>query len=162
MALEIRQRDGDGIRILELIGQLDARAAGKLESTLRQCLKEGWQGLLVDLAPLELIDGTGLRVLVTSGERLEATGGRLTLCAAGADVMKVFDVARMSRHLVLHETRSEALQWLHKSVRVTRIARFASSLLRKTTPGAPKIRRHPAETERLELAARLLGLLDEP
>ncbi len=159
MALDIQQQQQGDVRLFKLAGQLDPRSLHELETTLLQGLNDGHRSLLLDLSRLETIDGAGLRVLVTVGERLEAEGGRLVLCAPPPDLERVFEIAGLSRRLAILPSRAAALRWLEKSVRIARIARIAGSLLRRTAPGPAQRYAHAGpDMARFELATRLLGL----
>ena len=160
-ALEITSEDHGDVRLLALAGSLDGRSVRELEQKLLESAGEGRRSLLIDCARLDLIDGAGLRMLVTVGQRLVAEGGGLALCALRPRVKRVFDMVRLPRRLSIHALRSEAQAWLEKSVRVARIARLASSLLRDSEIRQRKrYARSAPDADRLDLARRLLGLTE--
>ncbi len=158
-SFEITSKDHGDVRLLTIAGALDARSVRECEKKLLEGVGEGRRSLLLDFSRLELIDGTGLRMLVMVGQRLAAEGGGLALCALHPRVQRAFDMVRLPRRLRIHARRDEALVWLEKSVRVARIARLASSLLRQSGEIRQRKRyaRSAPDAERLDLARRLLG-----
>ena len=167
MGFEIVEHEHGDVLILELHGELAAKATRDLQVKLHKSVGAGCRALLVDFSQLESIDGAGLRALVMANERLEGEGGGLALCALSPTVRKVFEIAKMSRSFVIHARRADALAELRQQVRQMRIARLAGLLLRKKDDG-PRGKQgtydHP-DVDRATLAIELLGskvgLLDD-
>lgn len=80
MALEINEREREGITILELAGRI---SVGPEASTLREKCAElaaaGKRNLVLELAGVDFIDSTGLGALVKSATDLRKTGGNVKL-----------------------------------------------------------------------------------
>ena len=80
MALDIHQRDQEGIGILELKGRL---VAGPEAAALRDHVcalnAAGAANLVLDLAGVDYIDSTGLGVLVMCATTLRKNGGNVKL-----------------------------------------------------------------------------------
>ncbi len=80
MPLEIRQREHEGIAILDLEGRITVGPeAGKLRETLQQLAGSGVRDLVLNLAGVDYIDSTGLGALVVCYTTLRKSGGRLKL-----------------------------------------------------------------------------------
>jgi len=80
MALEIRQREREGIIILDLEGRITAgEEAGLLRETLRRLAETGRRGVILNLAGVDYIDSTGLGALVMGYTTLRKAGGTLKL-----------------------------------------------------------------------------------
>ena len=80
MALEIQQRDREGINILELDGRI---TVGPEASALREKVNEiaaaGGRNLVLNLAKVDYIDSTGLGALVICATSLRKAGGNMKL-----------------------------------------------------------------------------------
>jgi anti-sigma B factor antagonist len=80
MALDIEQREREGIVILELDGRI---TVGKEASTLRDTIAElntaGMRNVVLNLAHVDYIDSTGLGALVMAATTLRKNGGNLKL-----------------------------------------------------------------------------------
>jgi anti-sigma B factor antagonist len=80
MALEIRQREREGILIVDLSGRITVgpEATG-LREALRGLAGGGAQNVLLNLAEVDYIDSTGLGALVVCFTTLRRQGGKLKL-----------------------------------------------------------------------------------
>ena len=86
---------------VRLEGRLDARAAGEVRDTLHRLLAAGCGRLVVDLAGLELLDATGLGVLVGAHRQAHRDGRELVLRATPARVARLLRALRLDRVLTL-------------------------------------------------------------
>jgi anti-anti-sigma factor len=156
----LQSRDFEGVRILAVSGEIDARAARDLQRDLLGAVSEGQRALLVDLDGAAAVAAAGLRVFVAIGERLAAEGGGLALCAPNPAVLKVIETAGMDRTLSIHRGRDQAVEWLRDTVRQGRVGRLAGKLLRRRDEsGRPLAGIGPrASADRSTLAASLLGI----
>jgi anti-sigma B factor antagonist len=98
----------DGLRIdpvvpgarVELTGRLSATTVADVRIALREAVAAGVEDLEVGLAGVELIDATGLGVLVATHRRADRAGRRLVLCDVPDRVARLLGVTRLNR--VLH------------------------------------------------------------
>jgi anti-sigma B factor antagonist len=85
---------------LALAGRLDVRSAGRVRHALHTALDRGSAILVVELAGVEVMDGSGLGVLIGAHRRAEASGRRLVLRGASPRLLAIFRLMRLDR--VLH------------------------------------------------------------
>lgn len=150
--------DHPEVHILALSGQLDSRSAPELERELLSSLAKKRHSILLDFSQLEFISSAGLRVLVMTGKRLAAQGGALALCTLPPAVLEVFEVAGMTPLFPIHPSRAEAVRWLSRSTKLSRVSSLADSLLRKQDSERlpPRLPSAAGGGERSSLAAELL------
>jgi anti-sigma B factor antagonist len=80
MALEIHEREREGIVILDLEGRITAgEEAGLLRDTLRRLAEGGHNRIILNLEKVDYIDSTGLGALVMGYTTLRKAGGALKL-----------------------------------------------------------------------------------
>lgn len=91
-------------RLVELAGRLDGTGAATARDALHRALADGEDELVIDLRGLELIDATGLGVLVGSHRRAGLIGRRLVLRDPPARVVRILMLTRLDRILVLERT----------------------------------------------------------
>jgi anti-sigma B factor antagonist len=91
---------------IALIGRLDARAAGPVRDALHAALGAGSGPLVVDISGVELLDATGLGVLVGAHRRARLDGRELVLLGASARVARLLKVTRLDRVITLAPARS--------------------------------------------------------
>jgi anti-anti-sigma factor len=84
------ERDGD-THVVELIGELDLDGAPRLEEELLRVEAGDAPAIIIDLAGLEFIDSTGIRLLLMAAERCQQSA-RLTLLKGPRQVHRVFEI----------------------------------------------------------------------
>jgi anti-sigma B factor antagonist len=80
-----------------LVGRLDVRGSAVAREALRAALETGEGELVVDLAEVELLDATGLGVLVATHRRARAADRRLVLRDASPRVTRMLALTRIDR-----------------------------------------------------------------
>ena len=94
-------RSGAEVR---LVGRLDARAAAEARIALHEAVRDGEDDLLVDVAGVELVDATGLGVLVGAHRRAQRSGRLLVLQDPSERLRRVLAVTRLDRVLAVTRT----------------------------------------------------------
>jgi anti-sigma B factor antagonist len=79
MSLEIKQREREGVAILDLEGRLTLGEASELRERVRELCGAGQKNIILNLANVEYIDSTGLGAMVISFTTLQKAGGTLKL-----------------------------------------------------------------------------------
>jgi anti-sigma B factor antagonist len=80
MALEIEQREREGIVIFDVHGKLVVgEASSELREKIRELCAAGSKNIILNLAGVDYIDSTGLGGLVISYTNLKKNGGALKL-----------------------------------------------------------------------------------
>jgi anti-sigma B factor antagonist len=80
MALEIQQRDREGITVLELNGRITVGPeASRLRETVAEVSAQGKRNLVLELSNVDFIDSTGLGALVICATSLRKSGGNVKL-----------------------------------------------------------------------------------
>lgn len=92
--------------LVVLSGRLDARGAGPARDTLHAALAAGSGRLVVDLSGVELLDATGLGVLVGAHRRARLEGRELVLSAAPPRVARLLSLTRLDRVITVERRRA--------------------------------------------------------
>lgn len=103
-------RRGDTV-VLALSGRLDATTAKTFEDKVGSAIESGAQ-LVVDLAQVDYVSSSGLRVFLLAAKRLETSRRKIVLCMLKEHVRQVFDLAGFSSILSIYNSRDEALKSL--------------------------------------------------
>jgi anti-sigma B factor antagonist len=99
------------VPVLEVGGELDLWTAPELCARIEECLSD--QGVVVDLAPLQFCDSTGLRAL--AGLAQEARVARtplIMLRPTSTGVCRAFELAGAAEFLPLADDAAQALERL--------------------------------------------------
>jgi anti-anti-sigma factor len=105
-------RKADAV-ILALSVKLDATTAKALENRILTAINSGAaRGLRCDLAQLDYVSSSGLRVFLLAAKRLQATSGQITLCGLQDQIRQVFDLSGFSSIISIYGSRDEAIKGL--------------------------------------------------
>jgi anti-sigma B factor antagonist len=86
---------------LALSGRLDVSAVAEVRAALHQAIDCGTGDLVVDLSGVELLDATGLGVLLGADRRAKQVDRRIVLRDASPRVLRILRVTRLHRVLTL-------------------------------------------------------------
>jgi anti-sigma B factor antagonist len=81
--------------VLRLQGEVDLLSSPYLRSVLDASIDAGHNAVVLDLAALRFMDAAGLRVIAHAANRLEMSGGSLTIRAPSKIVRRMLDVTGM-------------------------------------------------------------------
>jgi len=98
--------------VLALSGKLDATTAKTFEDRILGVIGSGAQRLVVDLAQLEYVSSSGLRVFLLAAKRLHSTDRKIVVCSLKEHVRQIFDLAGFSSIIPVYNSRDEAVKAL--------------------------------------------------
>jgi anti-anti-sigma factor len=70
----------------------------ELRSKMREIVKEGVQELVVDLAEVQMVDSSGIGLLISAYNSMRKAGGRLAVIHASAELLELFKTMRIHQH----------------------------------------------------------------
>jgi anti-sigma B factor antagonist len=79
----------DGPTELSVAGEVDLATSPELKRVLFEALDAGLRDLRLNMAAVELIDATGIGVLVSASNRAQSEGGRISVRAPSPAVRRV-------------------------------------------------------------------------
>jgi anti-anti-sigma factor len=103
----VRDRRAADCTVLTIGGELDVATAPALRSHLSDLIADGRTRLVLDLAPLDFLDASGLGVLASTLGRLRERGGWLRLVNVHPRIRRLLGIVRLTD--VLPEYASVAL-----------------------------------------------------
>jgi anti-anti-sigma factor len=92
------ERDGDS-HVVALLGELDLAGAPTLEQELLRVEASDAPSIVIDLASLEFIDSTGIRLILAADARSRMDGDRLALIRGPRAVHRVFELTGIAERL---------------------------------------------------------------
>ena len=109
-ALAVHESDVEGVRLLEVFGELDLASAPRLCALLDAARTQRVKRVVVDLTGVDFCDSTGLRALMGASTELRHAGGRLAVAVLpDGPVSRLFDVTGIRESLRTFDTQGEAL-----------------------------------------------------
>lgn len=85
---------------LRLVGDVDAHTAPRLDESLVSLLRST-PTVTIDLAGVDFMDSSGLRVLITATESARADGGDVVLADPTDLVRRLFSISGLTEHLTV-------------------------------------------------------------
>lgn len=85
--------------LLGLHGRLSSTSVGEVRAALTEAIEAGVDDIVVDMSGVELMDATGLGVLVGSHRRAERAGRRLVLQNVPDRIERLLFATRLHRML---------------------------------------------------------------
>lgn len=90
------QTERDRVQI-RLSGPIHVRDAGKLRNLLLAQLEKGCCHFVIDVARVDLIDSSGLGVLIQVQQKAASAGGGMKLTGVTGVVKEVLELSRLDR-----------------------------------------------------------------
>jgi len=89
--------------VLVVEGEVDTFTSARLREALNEALDTGAQEIALDLAEMELIDSTGLGVLVGALKKLREREGAMVLRSPTPAVMRVLSIVGLTTYFTIEE-----------------------------------------------------------
>lgn len=110
MALEIQQREREGITILDLNGRLIVgEPVAAFRERVRELLDSNTVNVILNLAEVDYIDSTGLGGLVISFTTLKKAGGSLKLLKANQRNIELLVLTKLTTVFEVFEDEQDAV-----------------------------------------------------
>ena len=107
--MEISIRKTDETSILDFSGNLDTNTSIDAEKSINRLIEDGADRILFNFTNLNFITSSGLRVLLSTAKKLQASGGKMKICGLNQTVQEVFDISGFGTILSLAVSEEEAL-----------------------------------------------------
>jgi anti-sigma B factor antagonist len=107
--LSVRVDDLEGWAVARVAGDIDVATAPRLRERLVGHISEGRTHLVLDLEAVDLLDSTGLGVIVGVLKRARTAGGDVRLVATRPGIRKVFEITALDRTMPLAESAEAAV-----------------------------------------------------
>ncbi len=101
MPIEFSRTDQGDVSNVSIAGTLDVNTAPELAGLIDQLVTEKRRSVVVDLAGLQLIDSSGVAVLVALYKRVRAVGGQVQVTNARDQPLAIFKLLRMDKVFLL-------------------------------------------------------------
>lgn len=108
--LDIEDRDVDGVSVVDFFGKMNTSTSPEAEKYLNELVDQGANNMVLNLEELDFTSSTGLRVILATGKKLTASGGKLVICSPNITVKDVLDMSGFSTMFAVFDTEAEALE----------------------------------------------------
>ena len=109
MDLTVRVEQLQGWAVVRIAGEVDVATAPRLREQLVRLITDGQHRIVLDLDEVDLLDSTGLGVLVGVLKRARTVGGDLRLVCNRPAIRRVFEITALDRTMPLSESAEAAI-----------------------------------------------------
>ncbi len=86
-----------------------------LKQTINSKIDEGYQHFVLNLENVKIIDSCGVGLIIVANNVTASRNAKLYLCHIKPFILKIFDIMRISKHLSIFDTESDALAAIKKT-----------------------------------------------
>jgi len=79
-------------------GDVVASSVGELRPVMRDLVREGVREIVLDLGNTQMLDSTGIGLLLSGHNSLAQAGGKLSVIEASKDVLELLRTMRVHQH----------------------------------------------------------------
>ena len=101
MPIDFSRTDQGDVSNVRIAGTLDVNTAPEISAVIEKLVEEKRRHVVVDLAGLQLIDSSGVAVLVALYKRVRAGGGQVQVTNARDQPLAIFKLLRMDKVFLL-------------------------------------------------------------
>jgi anti-sigma B factor antagonist len=106
--LNLTTHSQSGATVVAADGEIDLHTAPALRDTLGQLEQSGAREIVVDLSGVGFLDSSALGTLVGAHKDLHASGGILKVVCAQPNILKVFEITRLSEVIPVFDSVERA------------------------------------------------------
>jgi anti-sigma B factor antagonist len=108
--MEIIQSFVQNIPVLALSGKIDAVTSKELEFALNGFMEKNINSLVIDFHGVEYISSSGLRILLTSLDKLKKNQGDLKLASLQPLVKEIFEITGINQFFSIYPSQEDAIK----------------------------------------------------
>jgi anti-anti-sigma factor len=90
--------------IVHPAGNVVAALVPELRSALRSALANGVREMTIDFANVEMVDSTGLGLLISAHNSMSKAGGRLSVIHVSKEILELFRSMRIHQHFSVSQS----------------------------------------------------------
>lgn len=106
--MDIRKQLQDGILEVRVSGRLDSHWSAQLTSELNEVIREGARHIRLNMADVQFMSSTGMRVLLSAFKQLKALQGSFLVTEPSDQVRSVLELSGFEKLLSLKATTQTA------------------------------------------------------
>lgn len=106
--IDIKNILEDDIRIIRVIGEVDASSSIELDTELQKAIGGGDKKIIVDCSNLNYISSAGLGVFMSYIEDIKANGIKMAICCLNEKVLNVFEILGLDQLMQLETSEEDA------------------------------------------------------
>ncbi|MEI8172617.1 MAG: STAS domain-containing protein [Deltaproteobacteria bacterium] len=113
--MDLQAIDCNDIKIFVFEGRLDIGRCTEVETELYRAIDCGNVKLILDLAKIDCLSSSGLRIFISVLRKLKETKGRLGICNIPPHVFKIFKVVDLDKVFEIYDSTDQAIACFQSS-----------------------------------------------
>jgi anti-anti-sigma factor len=110
--MEMQQDDLGDVKRVVLVGRLDTKGVGIVETSFGAAIVPNGKNTIVDISQVTFLASMGIRMLISTTRALSRKGGKLVMYGAGIGVKDVIESTALTDLIPLASNEGEALNWV--------------------------------------------------
>ena len=107
--MEITVKEAEGFTVVTLDGSFDTQASPDVQSELARLIEQDVKKVIINMAEVEYISSSGLRVMLFIAKQLIGVNGELRICCLNETVREVFAISGFDTILKVYVSEESAL-----------------------------------------------------
>ena len=107
--LDTSVRERDGLRILDVVGEIDVYTAPRFKEAVNDVIASGQLHLLVNMERVTYMDSSGFGTLLSATKRLRPEGGSIGLVKCNNPITRMLRITRLDTIFGTYASEDEAV-----------------------------------------------------
>lgn len=100
----------NGIKIVDIEGEIDVYTSMELKKELNGMIDNGSKKIIINLEKVNYMDSSGLGILVAILKRLKQEDGIMKLTKMNIGIKKIFEITKLTKFFEIYEDDEAALK----------------------------------------------------
>jgi anti-sigma B factor antagonist len=107
--LESSVRERDGLRILDVAGEIDVYTAPRFKEAVNGIIGSGQNHLIINMEKVSYMDSSGFGTLLSATKRLRPEGGTVNLVKCNSPITRMLRITRLNTIFGTYDSEEDAL-----------------------------------------------------
>lgn len=107
--LETSTREIDGVKVLDVTGEIDVYTAPQFKEAVNGILESGQKHLIINMAGVTYMDSSGFGTLLSATKRLRPQGGTVNLVKCNSSIDRILRITRLNTIFGTYDSVEEAI-----------------------------------------------------
>ncbi|MFH1161324.1 MAG: STAS domain-containing protein [bacterium] len=108
--MEVTDQKKDKCSVIHITGRLDTTNYTVLEKKLMELIDSGESRLLVNLAKMDYVSSSGLRILLMALKRVAVAKGKFALCSLQENIKEIFEISGFTNIFEIYTSEEEGIK----------------------------------------------------
>jgi len=108
--LETGLREIDGMKILNVAGEIDVYTAPQFKEAVDGIIAAGQKHLIIEMGDVTYMDSSGFGTLLSATRRLRPQGGTINLVNCNTSIDRILRITRLNMVFATHDSLDDAIK----------------------------------------------------